>query len=101
MKWYKLIAPAAIGITVGSIIGKKVKQQWLFPEIALKKVKKQFEEKGPITGSWILMKLEEIEIRQETYKVYRGGITQEINGQNIQTNFYIDASNGEILKTES
>lgn len=100
MKWYKLIAPAAVGITVGTIVGKKVTEKWLFPDLALKKVKKQFEEKGQITGSWILMKLEEIELNGEARKIYRGGITQEIDGENVQVNFCMDAKTGEIVRFE-
>ncbi|WP_054753268.1 hypothetical protein [Piscibacillus salipiscarius] len=72
----------------------------MFPELALKKVKKQLEANGPITGSWILMKLEEIEVDGETLKVYRGGVTQEIEGKRVQINFCMDAKSGEIVKFE-
>ncbi|TFB25084.1 peptidase M4 [Filobacillus milosensis] len=98
MKWYKLIAPTAIGLTVGTIIGKKVKDRWLFPEVALKKVKESFKENGPISGSWILMELKELKKDDELIKVYRGGVSRNIDGQTIQYEFYVDAANGEIVE---
>ncbi|GEL77200.1 PepSY domain-containing protein [Tenuibacillus multivorans] len=100
MKWYKLIAPAAIGMTVGTLIGRKVTNQWLNPEVALKKVKEAFKTNGPISGSWILMEREEFSKEDELYHVYRGGISRNIDGKTVQYAFLVDATNGDILEID-
>ncbi|GAA0455823.1 PepSY domain-containing protein [Alkalibacillus silvisoli] len=99
MKWYKLAIPAAIGITVGSILGKKIKEHWLIPEVALKRVKEQFKQSGPISGSWILMEQEEYAQAGKLYTVYQGGVSRTVDGRTEHYKFYADATNGEILET--
>ncbi|WP_027964211.1 peptidase M4 [Halalkalibacillus halophilus] len=99
MKWYKLAVPAAIGISVGAVIGKKVRDEWIIPEVALKRVKEQFKEHGPISGSWILMKKEDFEQDGKIYQTYRGGVSRNIDGETLQYNFVADATNGNILDT--
>ncbi|MBU6080271.1 MULTISPECIES: PepSY domain-containing protein [Allobacillus] len=99
MKWYKLVAPAAVGLIAGAVIGKKVKDQWLIPEVALNRVKEMYKEDGPISGSWIMMQKEPYEKDGETYTVYRGGISRNIDGVTSQYQFKVNAKNGEILST--
>ncbi len=100
MKWYKLVAPAAVGLAVGAVIGKKVKDQWLVPEVALKRAKELFKEDGPISGSWIMMQKEPYEMNGQTYTVYKGGISRNLDGETSQYQFRVNAKNGEILETE-
>ncbi|PKR79329.1 peptidase M4 [Halalkalibacillus sediminis] len=99
MRWYKLIAPAAVGITVGTIIGKKVKDQWLVPEVALKRAKEVFKQDGPISGSWIIMEKENYSKSDENLLVYRGGVTRNVDGETTQYEFFVDATNGKLIES--
>ncbi|MDQ0351297.1 putative small secreted protein [Alkalibacillus filiformis] len=97
MKWYKLIVPAAVGATVGAYVGKKIKEQWIVPEVALKHVKELFKQGGPISGSWILMEKELYRKDGQQYIAYQGGISRTVDGQTQHYKFYVDASTGQIL----
>ncbi|RPF55312.1 peptidase M4 [Aquisalibacillus elongatus] len=100
MKWYKLIAPAAIGVTVGTLVGKKVRDKYLFPEKVLKQVKNSLKQDGPISGSWILMEVKDYTVDGQTIKAYQGGVTRLENGENTQYLFHVNAENGDIIDLE-
>ncbi|MGM8215660.1 peptidase M4 [Bacillaceae bacterium W0354] len=97
MKWYKLIAPAAIGITVGTLLAKKVKKHLNLPEEALERAKAIFKN-GVISGSWIVMEKETINKDGEELSVYKGGITHLVDGKSYEYRFISDALNGELIE---
>ncbi|MET3682686.1 putative small secreted protein [Alkalibacillus flavidus] len=97
MKWYKIVVPAAVGIAVGAVAGKRVKDNWLVPEVALNRVKEEFKQDGPISGSWILMDKKGFSHNGKSYQVYEGGVTRTIDGKTEQFQFIVDATNGTLL----
>lgn len=98
MNWKKAAVVAGVGILAGYVVKEQlVKKQSVTPEKALKSAKEAFKKEGPINGSWIYMKPEEIVKNALTYTVYRGGVTRNIDGENIQYEFYVDAETGSII----
>lgn len=94
-----------LALGLGFIAGYVVKQQLneyqpISPERALEKAKDKFRRLGPINGSWIYMKPEEIEKNGLVYDVYRGGITRNIDGENVQFDFYADTNTGTIIEAK-
>lgn len=86
------------GIVVGYIAKQQMdKYQETTPEAVLERVKDTFRKSGPISGSWIYMKPEQIEKNSLTYTVYRGGITRNIDGENKQFEFYADVKTGMVI----
>ncbi|GHH97333.1 PepSY domain-containing protein [Neobacillus kokaensis] len=98
MNWKSFIVGAAVGILSGyaarEIFSNNSK---VSPEKVLENVKKQFTQKGPITGSWIHMAVEPYEIHDIHYQVYKGGISKNIDGVNEQYEFAADASTGTLI----
>ncbi|MFD1851085.1 PepSY domain-containing protein [Oceanobacillus bengalensis] len=91
----------ALGATIGYIANQQVQTyQKVSPEKALKRAKEIFKKTGPISGSWIYMKAEEIEKDGLLFNAYRGGITRTIDGENKQYEFCIDAETGGIIYSE-
>lgn len=87
---------------IGAVVGYMVKQQFdnyqsVTPEKALKHAKETFKKQGPISGSWIYMKPEEIEKDGLLYNAYRGGVTRTIDGENKQYEFHVDVDTGAVL----
>ena len=74
---------------------------YVSPEKVLENVKKQFNQNGPISGSWIHMVTEPFEKHQINYQVYKGGISKSQNGVNEQFEFIADASTGTLLDVKS
>lgn len=98
MNWKRVAIGAGIGALAGVLIQMQVeKQQTISPEKALKSAKEIFKQQGPISGSWIYMKPEEMEKNGLTYTVYRGGVTRLIDGKSTQYEFKVDAETGSIL----
>ncbi|MGP4075660.1 PepSY domain-containing protein [Halobacillus sp. K22] len=98
MNWKKV----AIAAGVGAVAGYAVKQQFssnqnVTPEKALKIAKEAFKKQGPISGSWIYMKPEELNKNGINYDVYRGGISKNQDGETSQYEFYIDTETGTIV----
>lgn len=104
MKKRNILLAAAIGFTFGYITNQQVQlRQKVSPETALKNAKERFKKSGPIIGSWIYMKPESVEKNGLSYQAYRGGITRNIDGENVQYEFYVDVETGGIIsanKTE-
>lgn len=97
----KVLVAAAIGVAIGYLARNQVENyQKITPEKALNNAKEMFKRKGPISGSWIYMKPEEIEKNGLIYNAYRGGITRNIDGQNKQYEFYVDVETGGIVDTK-
>ena len=89
---------ASLGFIIGYLIGDQLDYfQKLTPERALQYAKETFQKNGPINGSWIYMKPEKIEKNGLTYNTYRGGISRNIDGENHQSDFYIDIETGAII----
>ncbi|WP_339228451.1 PepSY domain-containing protein [Oceanobacillus sp. FSL K6-2867] len=97
----KAILAAAIGFAVGYLAREQINQyQKITPEKALNHAKEMFKRKGPISGSWIYMKPEEVERNGLLYNAYRGGITRTIDDENIQYEFYVDVETGGVIDTK-
>ncbi|WP_077621258.1 PepSY domain-containing protein [Sediminibacillus massiliensis] len=98
MKWKNIVIGAGVGALAGYVILQQLdKQQKVTPEKALKSAKEAFKQDGPISGSWIYMKPEEMEKNGLTYTVYRGGVTRTIDGKSTQYEFKVDAETGSLL----
>lgn len=94
----RTIIATGLGIVAGYIVKHQLDQhQKNAPENVLKNVKEIFKQQGPISGSWIYMKPEEIERNGLIYTAYRGGITRNLSGENKQYEFYADADTGTII----
>lgn len=96
-----LLLALIIGFAVGYISRHQIDiRQKVSPEVALKNAKERFRQAGPIVGSWIYMKPEEIERNGLRYHAYRGGITRQIDGENVQYDFYVDIETGAVISAE-
>ncbi|TQS75424.1 peptidase M4 [Ornithinibacillus gellani] len=94
----KVILAAGLGVAAGFVIKQQLDQyQTITPEKALNNAKETFKKKGPISGSWIYMKPEEVEKNGLLYHAYRGGITRNIDGENKQYEFYVDVDTGAVI----
>ncbi|GAB4074950.1 PepSY domain-containing protein [Barrientosiimonas marina] len=98
MKARNAIIGASAGIATGFLVKRQLdRYQTITPEKALKQAKESFKKEGPISGSWIYMKPEEIEKDGLMYNTYRGGVTRNIDGASQQYEFYIDIDTGAII----
>lgn len=95
-----MLIAAAVGVAAGYLAKKQMdKYQKVTPEKALNHAKETFKKQGPISGSWIYMKPEEIERHGLAYNAYRGGVTRSIDGENKQYEFYVDVETGAVIDT--
>lgn len=100
MKKRNLVLAASLGVVVGYFIKSQLDTtQQITPEKALNKAKEAFKRSGPISGSWIYMKPEEVERNGLVYDAYRGGITRNIDGEHKQYDFFVDVESGGIVST--
>ena|SRR5690625_901995 len=94
----RTILAVGVGIAIGYFAKRQMDHfQRITPEKALKNAKETFKKQGPISGSWIYMKPEEVEKDGLKYMAYRGGITRNIDGENKQYEFYADTETGSII----
>lgn len=94
----KTALAAGIGFAIGYLAKQQVGQyQKITPEKALTKAKETFKRQGPISGSWIYMKPEEVEINGLIFTAYRGGVTRNIDGENKQFEFHVDVDTGAVI----
>ncbi|MCZ0703249.1 putative small secreted protein [Natronobacillus azotifigens] len=100
MNWKKLLFAGGIGAVIGYSVKAQLDNLPIRPEEALKQVKNAFRERGPVSGSWIYMKPEELTYNELDYTVYRGGITRTIDNVNTQYEFFIDAYTGSVIAVE-
>lgn len=97
----KTLLALGLGFVAGYVVKQQLDQyQSITPEEALERAKNKFRQLGPINGSWIYMKPEQIEKNGLTYDVYRGGVTRNIDGENIQFDFYADIDTGAVIDTK-
>jgi len=96
----RVVLALGVGVAIGYIAKQQVDNyQQLSPEKALKQAKETFRRQGPISGSWIYMKPEEIEKNGLLYTAYRGGVTRNVDGENKQFEFHIDVDTGAVIDT--
>lgn len=94
----KAVLAAGLGIAAGYVAKQQIDNYQKFtPEKALKQAKETFKKQGPISGSWIYMKPEEVEKNGLLYNAYRGGVTRNIDGENKQFEFYVDVETGAVV----
>ena len=94
----RTVIAAGLGVVAGFVIKQQLDQhQKTTPESALKNAKEAFKRQGPISGSWIYMKPEEVEKNGLLYNAYRGGVTRNVDGENVQFEFYADADTGAVI----
>lgn len=98
MNWKKTMMAFSLGAIAGFFAAQSAPKNSISPEQALAIAKDLFRKKGPISGSWIYMKKEELVKHGITYRVYRGGISRTVNKITTQYNFYIDASTGALIE---
>lgn len=98
MKLRKAVLVAGLGVAVGYLAKQQMDNyQKVTPEKALKNAKETFKRNGPISGSWIYMKPEEVEKNGLLYHAYRGGVTRNMDGENKQYEFYVDVDSGAVI----
>ncbi|KRN94636.1 PepSY domain-containing protein [Pediococcus stilesii] len=93
------ITLTAIGTFVlGSLITNQIKgHRKVRPQAALARVRKSFEEDGPIEGAWIESKAAPLNRFGLRASVYYGGITKYEENELIQYEFIADAYTGTII----
>jgi predicted small secreted protein len=102
MNWKSFFLGATVGVVSGFAVKEIISQKaYVSPERVLEYVKKQFDQNGPISGSWIHMKAEPYEKQQIQYQVFKGGISKNNNGLHEQFEFIADASTGTLLDVKS
>ncbi|MEC5421886.1 PepSY domain-containing protein [Virgibacillus sp. C22-A2] len=100
MSMKRVVLAAGLGVAIGYLARQQMDNfQRITPEKALKQAKETFKKQGPISGSWIYMKPEEIERNGLLYNAYRGGVTRNIDGENKQYEFYVDVETGAVIKS--
>lgn len=98
MRKRELLLGASIGIAIGYLLKTQLdSNKKVTAEQALSNAKELFQKSGPISGSWIYMKPEEVKKNGLTYNAYRGGITRNIDGVNKQYEFYVDVDTGGVI----
>ena len=100
MSFRRTILALGLGVAVGYLAKQQLDQyQKISPEKALENAKEAFRKIGPISGSWIYMKSEQVEKNGLIYNAYRGGITRNIDGENKQYEFFADVDTGAVIDT--
>ncbi|MCA0972758.1 PepSY domain-containing protein [Halobacillus litoralis] len=98
MNWKKVALAAGVGALAGYVVKEQLSNsQSVTPEKALKIAKEAFKKQGPISGSWIYMRPEELNKNGINYDVYRGGVSKQEDGKTSQFEFYIDTETGTIV----
>jgi predicted small secreted protein len=100
LKKRNLILAASLGAVIGYLVKSQLDTtQKITPEKALSNAKEAFKKTGPISGSWIYMKPEKVELNGLVYDAYRGGITRNVDGEHKQFDFYVDVETGGIVSS--
>ncbi|WP_102335686.1 PepSY domain-containing protein [Salimicrobium jeotgali] len=98
MDWKKVTLATGAGILAGYVVKEQISsKKGVNPEKALKIAKEAFKKQGPISGSWIYMKPEQLNKNGISYNVYRGGISRNQDGETSQYEFFIDSATGTIV----
>jgi predicted small secreted protein len=97
MNWKSFFLGAAVGVIGGYAVKELIDRKDVSPEKVLETVKSQFKQHGPISGSWIHMEAETYEKHPIKYRVYKGGISRNRDGENEQFEFIADAASGTLI----
>ncbi|HEY4554240.1 MAG TPA: PepSY domain-containing protein [Bacillaceae bacterium] len=98
MNWKSFIWGAAAGLIGGYLVSEAAKKKVpISGEKVLFQVKRAFKEEGKIDGSWLQTKPEDYKKHAVRTKVYRGGITRNVNGERQQFEFIADAYTGSVI----
>lgn len=98
----KYLLAASLGFAIGYVVKGQIRQQYkkISPEKALHYIKETFQKHGPINGTWIYMKSERIKKNGLIYRVYRGGFSRNIDGNEHQFQYYADINTATIIHVE-
>jgi predicted small secreted protein len=99
MRWKSFLFGIALGAVSGYATNRYLtSQSFISAEKVLDYAKKRFKEQGPISGSWIHMKVEPFQKNNLTYQIYKGGVSRTlVDGSNEQYEFIADAKTGTLL----
>jgi predicted small secreted protein len=99
MNWKYFLVGVGTGLAGAYAVKEVVTRKDISPENVLEKAKDAFKKAGPISGSWINMNPENYSRPPIEYKIYRGGISRNLDGVLEQFEFVADAASGTILET--
>ncbi|WP_079510102.1 PepSY domain-containing protein [Mesobacillus jeotgali] len=98
MNWKAFILGVGAGLAGAYAVKELASQkETVSAEKVLNDAKAAFKKSGPISGSWINMTVEPYSKTPIEYKVYKGGISRNVNGEVEQYEFIADAATGTIL----
>lgn len=101
MKKRQAILIGILAFILGWLIREeKEKRCTLSPEQALERAKEAFKKEAPISGSWIYMIPEDIQLHGLVYTGYHGGITRQTDQTAVQSNFFVDEKTGAVFCTD-
>lgn len=102
MKRRRYLLAASIGFAIGYLIKSKTEGPFkiISAEKVLHHVKHTFQKQGPINGSWIYVKHERIKKNGLIYRVYRGGFSRNIDGNNFPFEYYADIYTAAVIHVE-
>lgn len=93
-----VVITAASTFMLGALITNQIKgHRKVRPQSVLARVRKSFEEDGPIEGAWIESKSAPLNRFGLKAAVYYGGITKYEDSELIQYEFIADAYTGTII----
>jgi predicted small secreted protein len=93
----RFIAGLGIGLAAGYLLSPTLRSDKISPEKALKEIKKTVSRTYAISGSWIHMIPETVELNQISYNVYRGGLSTTNEEGTTQFEFLADTKTGALL----
>ncbi len=99
MNWKSFLLGAAVGYAAARTAKELLDpSRNPSPEKVLADVKEHVKKNGRIYGSWIVMYPETYVKDELTYKVYRGGVTRNLDGKREQFEFVADSKTGTLLE---
>ena len=98
MSWKSMLTGVLVGVAASYVAKEAItRNRSLSSDEVLHIAKIAFKEQGPINGSWINMEKETLQTSDNTFSVYRGGITR-LNGDSQEAfEFVSNSDTGEIL----
>jgi predicted small secreted protein len=98
MNWRNLILAGLAGAAIGFVITKKQTES-MTPERALNHFKDKASQRFRISGTWILVKPEDVNVHGLPFTVYKGGFSHSEAGQkSLHYEFLIDAGTGTLIE---
>lgn len=101
MKKRQILFVSVLSFLLGWFIREeKGKRNILSPEQALEQAKSAFKKQAPVSGSWIYMIPEDIELHGLMYTGYHGGISRQTDHTSVQSTFFVDQKTGAVFCTD-